>query len=101
MSYNSRRSDRLAITADIRVTADQGTKTDLVAIDLSRTGLGTDGLVQIEAGTSVAVELPDGTVKKATTVWKENFSGGLRFDQEMTEQELQRTVRALASRQTF
>ncbi|EZP54337.1 MULTISPECIES: hypothetical protein [Sphingomonas] len=101
MPFNSRKSDRHVIAADIRVTDERGNRTDLVAVDMSRTGLGTDGLIQLKAGQSVTIELPDGTVKHGSTVWREDFSGGLLFDQEMTEQELHRTMRSLASRQQF
>lgn len=75
MHCNARKSDRHVVAADIRATDDQGIRTDLVAVDMSRTGLGTDGLVQLEAGKFVAIELTDGTVKHGSTVWKGDFRG--------------------------
>ncbi len=101
MPFNSRRAYRHTVAADIRVVDACGTQTDLVAIDLSRTGVGTDGLVQIEAGQPVTVEFPDGTTKAGTAVWRDDFFGGLLFERELTEEEFHRTLRSLASRPQF
>lgn len=101
MPFNSRRKQRHVITADIRVIDAHGVRTDLVAVDLSVTGIGTDGLTQLAEGQAVRIEWPDGTVQGGTTVWRDDFSGGLLFDRQLTEEEFERVMYSLAARPRF
>ena len=101
MPFDTRRSNRHAVTADIRVVDEHGVQAELVTTNISRTGIGTDGLMQIAAGQSATVQLPDGTVITGVAVWQDDFFGGLLFEEELTEEEYERVLRSLASRPQF
>jgi hypothetical protein len=101
MPFDTRRSNRHVVTADIRVVDEHGAQAELVTTNISRTGIGTDGLMQIAAGQSATVQLPDGTVITGVAVWQDDFFGGLLFEEELTEEEYERVLRSLASRPQF
>lgn len=101
MNFSVRRDDRHRIAADIRVTTTAGAAIALTLIDLSRSGIGTDGLVQFDAGTALHVLFPDGTILAGRSMWREDFSAGILFDEPLDPAALTALLAALTRTPVF
>lgn len=101
MNLSVRKSDRHRISADIRVTTASGFELAPSAIDLSPGGVGTDGLVQLDADIPVRITFPDGTSRTGRSLWHEDFSAGILFDRPLTPTELAALIRSVTRTPRF
>lgn len=82
------REERFPISGDIRLIDDQQSYAEMTIIDLSRSGLGIDGLMHFPPETHVRIDFPNGTVRTGSTKWRDTFTSGVAFDVPMTNSEL-------------
>jgi hypothetical protein len=85
----SREDERYCVKADIRMRVNGDVPVLLSMCDLSRGGIGTDGLVQPPIGTHVDIEFPNGFCVAGRAVWRDGFTSGIRFDQELKPEQLE------------
>lgn len=88
-----RREERHPLRADIRVIAEGKSLAVLTTFDISASGVGTDGLIQLEPETIVRIEFPDGTIRNGRAMWRDDFASGILFERALTPEELA-TMRA-------
>ncbi|HEY1125643.1 MAG TPA: PilZ domain-containing protein [Sphingobium sp.] len=82
------REERFPINADVRLVDDAQNHAELTVIDLSRSGIGIDGLIHFPAETRVRVDFPNGQVRTGVTRWRDTFTSGVSFDVPMTDSHL-------------
>ena len=82
------REERFPIRADIRLVNDAQDYAELTAIDLSRSGIGIDGLIHFPVDTRVRVDFPNGQVRTGVTRWRDTFTSGVSFDVPMSDSDL-------------
>lgn len=95
------REERFPISGDIRLTNDQQDYAELSVIDLSRSGIGIDGLTHFSPETCVRVDFPNGKARTGRTRWRDTFTSGIAFDVPMTDGELCALWMALRSQPHF
>lgn len=90
MTDNERveREERFPINADVRLVNDDQDYAELAVIDLSRSGLGIDGLLHFPPETRVRIDFPNGQVRTGVTRWRDTFTSGVSFDVPMTDSDL-------------
>jgi hypothetical protein len=82
------REERFPINGDIRLTNDQRDHAEMIVIDISRSGVGIDGLMHFPEETPVRVDFPNGKMRTGRTKWRDTFTSGVAFDTPMTDGEL-------------
>ena len=82
------REARFPISADIRLVNEAEDYAELALIDLSRSGLGIDGLLHFPPETRVRIDFPSGQVRTGITRWRDTFTSGVAFDVPMTDSDL-------------
>lgn len=82
------REERFPINADVRLVNDAQDYAELTVIDLSRSGIGIDGLIHFPAETRVRIDFPNGHVRTGVTRWRDTFTSGVSFDAPMTDGDL-------------
>lgn len=82
------REERFPVSADVRVVNDAQDYAELAVIDLSRAGVGIDGLIHFPSDTRVRIEFPNGHVRTGVTRWRDTFTSGVAFDVPMTDGDL-------------
>ena len=95
------REERFPISADIRLVNDAQDHAELITIDLSRSGLGIDGLIHFPADTRVRIDFPNGQVRTGVTRWRDMFTSGVSFDVPMTDSDLCGLWMALRNQPAF
>ncbi len=95
------RDERFPLKADVRLTNDQQDFAEMTAIDISRSGLGIDGLIHFAPETTVRVDFPNGEVRTGRTRWRDTFTSGIAFDAPMTDGELAALRAALKEQPYF
>lgn len=73
----------------------------LSLLDISVSGLRTDGLVHFSAGTPVEVEFACGARQSGCTMWRDEFSSGIMFDQLLDPADLDRLRTAMERQPHF
>ena len=96
-----RRDIRQPLHADIRLTDSADNYAELTIIDISRSGVGIDGLLHFKPETAVRVDFPNGFSRVGKTRWRDTFTSGVAFDEPMTFDELDALERALAVQSHF
>ncbi|MFT3966115.1 MAG: PilZ domain-containing protein [Sphingobium sp.] len=94
LNDSARREDRHALRADIRVTGPDA-HAEAVMVDISRHGLGTDGLMHFAPDSAVRVDFPDGSSRLGQAMWRDGFWSGIRFDTPIDPAELEALFTAL------
>jgi len=95
------RDTRFPVTGDVRVIKDEQDYAELVVIDISRSGIGIDGLIHFTPDTPVRVEFPGGETRTGRTRWRDTFTSGIAFDVPMMADELNQLRAALATQPHF
>ncbi|MCE7795096.1 hypothetical protein LWE61_00840 [Sphingobium sufflavum] len=107
LTESPQREARHAIRADVRLSGMAGEAhggemlAEGVMIDLSRHGMGTDGLIHFPPESAVHVTFPDGTTRTGTAMWHDSFWSGIRFDAPLTSGELARLIATLERKPHF
>lgn len=95
------RDPRFPTAGDVRVIKDEQDYAELVLLDISRSGVGIDGLIHFPADTPVRVDFPSGETRAGRTRWRDTFTSGIAFDVPMTDDELNALRIALARQPHF
>ncbi len=95
------RDERFPLKADVRLTNARQDFAEMTAIDISRSGLGIDGLIHFPPETPVRVDFPNGQARTGRTRWRDTFTSGIAFDAPMTDSALGALRAALSDQPYF
>lgn len=96
-----RDDERHPVKADIHVAVNGGPPVLLSVCDVSRGGIGTDGLTQPPLGARLDIEFPDGRRTTGCAVWRDGFTSGIRFERMLSFAELEALRRSLLAHPHF
>lgn len=93
LNFGASRADRRArLDTDIGIVSRSGVFAEMVTIDLSRHGVGVDGLLQFQPGEAVTVCFGDRIETAGTVRWHEAFFCGIQFDEPLSEVQVEKIV---------
>jgi hypothetical protein len=95
------REERFPISGDVRLNNGALDYAEMTVIDLSRSGVGIDGLIHFPPETLVRIDFPNGKVRTGRTKWRDTFTSGVAFDVPMTDGELCALWTALRNQPRF
>lgn len=93
----ARHAIRYPLRADVRLIRRDGEISAAVMVDVSVSGLGMDALLNFARNTRVEVAFPNGIVCSGRMVWRDAFSSGLLFDEQLSLFQLEKLKHDLAA----
>ena len=90
-----RRGERIAVRADIRLSAADGRFAEVTLIDISRFGVSVDGLKHLQQRALLDLAFPNGGERKGRAVWNEDFLEGIAFEPPLEADEFAVLLRSL------
>jgi hypothetical protein len=82
------REERFPVSGDVRLTNGGQDFAERVVIDISRAGVGIDGLTHLPPMTRVRIDFPNGRSLTGRMRRRDIFTSGVAFDVPLTDSEL-------------